>query len=82
MEILPPKKFEEALADLEGLVDKLDTGKLSLEDSLQAFEDGVSLVRHLEAELTKVETRVEILTRNDGGVLENRVVQNAEDDES
>ena len=82
MEIPPPKKFEEALADLEGLVEKLDTGKLSLEDSLQAFEDGVALVRHLEAELTKVETRVEILNRNDGGVLESRVVQNAEDDES
>ena len=48
----PPKKFEEALENLEGLVEKLDTGELSLLDSLQAVEDGVALVHHLEAELT------------------------------
>ena len=39
------KKFESALEELEQVVEQLESGELSLEDSLAAFEKGVSLVR-------------------------------------
>ncbi|MBI3799744.1 MAG: exodeoxyribonuclease VII small subunit [Deltaproteobacteria bacterium] len=63
----PPKKFEAALRDLEGIVEKLETGDLSLEEALIAFEEGVSLVRYLGDTLTAVEKRIEVLTRDQGG---------------
>jgi exodeoxyribonuclease VII small subunit len=62
-----PKKFEDALRDLEGIVEKLETGDLSLEEALGAFEEGVSLVRYLGDTLTAVEKRIEVLTRDQGG---------------
>ena len=40
-------KFEEALAELEGLVQRLEKGELPLEESLAAFERGMTLVRQL-----------------------------------
>lgn len=63
----PPKTFEDALRDLEGIVEKLETGDLSLEEALGAFEEGVSLVRYLEDTLVAVEKRVEVLTRDQSG---------------
>ena len=70
MEIPADKKFEDALQDLEGLVEKLDAGDLPLEASLQAFEEGVALVRFLEEKLTEVEKRVEVLTRDNSGLFQ------------
>jgi len=75
-----PKTFEDALRDLEGTVEKLETGDLSLEEALGAFEEGVSLVRYLEETLTAVEKRVEVLTRDQGGEFQLQEVE-AEDEE-
>ena len=47
----PPKKFEAGLHDLEEIVEKLETGELSLEEALGAFEEGVGLVQHLGREV-------------------------------
>jgi exodeoxyribonuclease VII small subunit len=58
--------FEEMLKGLEEIVDRLESGSLSLENSLAAFEQGVGLVRELTAKLDDVERRVEVLTREDG----------------
>ena len=81
MEIAADKKFEDALLDLEGLVEKLDAGDLPLEASLQAFEDGVSLVRFLEEQLTAVERRVEVLTRDNSGLFHSEVLETDEDED-
>jgi exodeoxyribonuclease VII small subunit len=75
----PPKTFEDALRDLEGIVEKLETGDLSLEEALGAFEEGVSLVHYLEDTLVAVEKRVEVLTRDQSGEFQLRTV--AEEDE-
>jgi exodeoxyribonuclease VII small subunit len=76
------KKFEDALRDLENLVEKLEGGDLSLEEALGAFEEGVVLVRYLGDKLTEVEKRVEVLTRDQGGVFQlQTVVDEEEDDE-
>ena len=62
-------KFEEALAELEGLVQRLEKGELPHEESLAAFERGMTLVRQLGDRLAQVEQRVEVLLRSDAGKL-------------
>jgi exodeoxyribonuclease VII small subunit len=53
--------FEQALAQLTQLVEKLESGQLSLEDSVAAFETGVKLSRRCEALLDSAEQRLQIL---------------------
>ncbi len=77
----PAKTFEDALQALEGIVEKLETGDLSLEDALGAFEEGVTLVRYLEDSLTAVEKRVEVLTRDQGGEFQLQAVTEEDDED-
>ena len=62
-------KFEEAIADLEQVVEQLESGDLSLEDSLEAFEKGVGLVRYCNQKLSEVEKKVELLVKDKQGQL-------------
>jgi exodeoxyribonuclease VII small subunit len=64
-----PKKFEEELKDLEEIVGKIDSGELTLEDSIGAFERGVALVRGLNQKLDEIEKKVEVLSRTSQGDL-------------
>lgn len=64
------KRFEAALEELEQLVEQLESGELSLEDSLSAFEKGVGLVRFCNQKLTEVEKKIEMLVRDKEGKLE------------
>jgi exodeoxyribonuclease VII small subunit len=63
------RRFEDELADLEAVVTRIDSGELSLEDSISAFERGVALVRSLNQKLDEVDRRVEVLTRGPQGDL-------------
>lgn len=63
------KKFEDELKDLEEIVARIDSGELSLEESITAFERGVGLVRSLNQKLDEVERKVELLMRNAQGEL-------------
>jgi exodeoxyribonuclease VII small subunit len=73
-----PPRFEDGLAELEGIVQRLEKGELPLEDSLAAFERGVALVRTLSQRLAEVEQRVEVLLKSEGGKL---LLRPARDDE-
>ena len=53
--------FEQSLQELEALVLKMETGDLSLEDSLKEFERGVQLTRQCQEALTAAEQRVKLL---------------------
>jgi len=53
--------FEAALQELETLVEKMEQGELSLEDSLQHFERGVTLSRTCQQALKAAEQKVEVL---------------------
>jgi exodeoxyribonuclease VII small subunit len=64
------KKFEEEIKDLETLVNQIDSGELTLEESISAFERGVALVKSLNRKLDEVERKVELLTRNAEGRLQ------------
>ncbi len=56
--------FEQALAELESLVETMEQGELSLEDSLKSFERGVLLTRTCQQALKEAEQKIEILTEN------------------
>ncbi|TMA70408.1 MAG: exodeoxyribonuclease VII small subunit [Deltaproteobacteria bacterium] len=71
-------RFEEALAELEGLVQRLEKGELPLEESLAAFERGVNLVRLLTQRLAEVEQRVEVLLKTEAGRLIRRPLEDEE----
>ena len=81
------KKFEEALEDLEKVVERLESGELSLEESLAAFEQGVRLVKHCNQKLTEVEKKIELLVKDKEGKLqlksmEQTAGEDSEDEES
>jgi len=65
-----PKNFEGALAELEEVVEQLESGDLPLDDSLAAFEKGVGLVKFCNQKLTEVEKKVEILVKDKDGRLQ------------
>jgi len=66
---MPAKKtktssFEEALSELEALVESMEQGELPLEESLKSFERGIALTRTCQQALKAAEQKVEILSRN------------------
>ena len=62
-------KFEKDLEKLEQTVEALETGGLSLDESLKRFEEGIRLARRCEKALAEAEQKIEILTRNAKGEL-------------
>lgn len=61
--------FEAALAELESIVQKLEQGDLSLEESLRQFERGVALTRNCQKALRQAEQRIRVLTRSSDGEM-------------
>ena len=73
--------FEEAIAQLEDLVRKLESGNLTLDDSLTAFEDAVKLVKFCNTKIESAEQKVKILMESaDGSVTD--VPFDKQDDET
>ncbi len=62
-------KFEASLKKLEEIVKRMETGSLTLEDSLKAFEEGVKHSAFCSSRLDDAERRVEILLRQKDGTL-------------
>jgi exodeoxyribonuclease VII small subunit len=62
-------KFEDAVQRLEQIVDQLEAGELPLEQSLKVFEEGVALARRCAKYLEEAEKRIELLTKDDAGLL-------------
>lgn len=60
-----PLSFEDALTELQHVVEDLETGRLGLEESLSRFEQGMTLLRSCYSRLNQAEQRVEILTSAD-----------------
>ncbi|PVZ11478.1 MULTISPECIES: exodeoxyribonuclease VII small subunit [unclassified Pseudomonas] len=65
-----PVDFEASLAELQTLVESLENGELSLEDSLAAFEKGIGLTRDCQDALTQAEQKVQQLLERDGELVE------------
>ncbi len=58
----PVADFEQSLDALEALVEKMEQGQMSLEDSLAAYERGVGLYRRCQQALEQAELRVRLLS--------------------
>ena len=68
---MPDKKsypFEESLSKLESLVEKMEAGDLSLEDSLKTFEEGIKLTRECQQALKQAEQKVNLLIEKSGQI--------------
>jgi len=61
--------FEKAVKRLEDIVQKLEEGKVPLDESLRLFEEGVKLSRFCNARLEEIERKIEILTKGEDGEL-------------
>ena len=57
--------FNKGLSQLEEIINKMESGELSLEDSLKYFEEGVKIHRQCHTALTDAEQRISVLSDND-----------------
>lgn len=62
-----PERFDDILGRLRALVDRLESGNLSLEDSLRSFEEGMELCKRGAGILDEAEKRVEVLLGGPSG---------------
>ena len=62
-------KFEDNLTALEGVVERLERGDLSLEDSVKLFEDGVRLSAACKVELDAAEGKIQLLVERGSGQM-------------
>ena len=60
------KKFEENLADLEAIVQKLENGDVALEEAIAEFQKGMKLSKELQASLDKAEKTLVKVMQADG----------------
>lgn len=79
---LAPQNFEGALAELEEVVEQLESGDLPLDDSLAAFEKGVGLVKYCNHKLNEVEKKVELLIKDKEGKLQLKALHDLPDEDA
>lgn len=63
------EKFEDMLGKLEEIVKRMETGEMTLEESLKAFEEGIKLSRLCAAKLDDARRRVDILSKQGEGLV-------------
>ena len=74
--------FEEALKRLEEIVGELEQGEIALEGTLSLFEEGVRLSRFCHSKLDEAEKRVDLLLKDEGGVLHREPFSLAQEEDS
>ena len=62
-------KFEDALKGLEGIVERLEKGDLSLAETLSEYEQGIKLYKQCIALLEDAEKKIQILVKDENGVF-------------
>ncbi len=72
--------YEEAIKKLEEIVCRLEEGEITLEESLQAFQEGVNLSRYCRKKLAEIEYRVEYLLKKEQQVSDDEDPETAEAD--
>jgi exodeoxyribonuclease VII small subunit len=74
-------RFEEQLARLEKIVEELEGGNLTLDDSLARYEEGVKALKKCYEVLREAEKRVEVLLKSEDGALKTEPFEPEEDSE-
>jgi exodeoxyribonuclease VII small subunit len=62
--------FEQAIAELEEIVKKLEKGELTLEDSINCFQRGVELTKYCSKKLDEAERSITMLIESEKGIIE------------
>ena len=60
-------KFEEAYSRLEEILEKMNSGKVSLDDALKLYEEADALITTCQKKLTEAEKKIEIMIKNRSG---------------
>jgi exodeoxyribonuclease VII small subunit len=58
--------LESSIAEINKLIEQMEQGELSLEQSLEKFERGITLIKHCQKVLAEAEQKVQILIQNNG----------------
>lgn len=72
--------FETAIKELEKIISKMEAGKLTLEDGLKSFEQGIALTNHCRSLLNGAEQKIEILIAEQEGNYKQFELENDDDD--
>lgn len=72
--------FEEHLTKLETVVEKLESGDLTLDESVRLFEEGMKLSQSCKAELEQAEGRVQVLVQVKGGTMQTVEMEDDEEE--
>jgi exodeoxyribonuclease VII small subunit len=75
----PPKNFEDAVAELEQILGKIEGGELGLEDSLLQYERGSFLIQYCRGVLNSAEKQIETITKGSDGSLEAHPLESESD---
>ena len=70
--LTPPKNFEEAVEELEGILSQIEAGELGLEETLVRYERGNFLIHHCREVLNAAEKQIEVISKGPDGALESR----------
>jgi exodeoxyribonuclease VII small subunit len=73
-------KFEDDLTKLEGVVERLERGDLTLDESVRLFEEGVKLSAACKKELESAEGRIQVLVEGKAGKMQVAEMEVGEDD--
>jgi len=69
------RTFEDAMSELEGIVQKLEKGELSIDESIEYFQKGVELSRYCSKKLDEIEKRITILIEEENGDIKEEVFE-------
>ena len=72
------KSFEKSLNELEEIVEKLERGEMSLDDSIEIFQKGVTLSKDLSKMLDEIEKKITILVENENGEVKEEDFQGSQ----
>ncbi len=64
------KTFEDSIAELEKVVNELENGDMTLEESMKRFEDGMKLSKHCSEILDNAEKKITIILEKNGELVE------------
>ena len=73
------KSFEEKIAELEEIVNRLESGEAPLDEAVSLFEKGVKLSAECHQTLEKAEQKVKVLTETQTGEVKETNLENVED---
>lgn len=69
------KSFEEAISELEEIVEKLEKGDLTLDESVEFFQRGVELSKYCSKKLDEVEKKISVLVMDENGLIKEETFQ-------